>query len=241
MGIKSLETGIEQPNTDTLGGDYTLNSGSYAMRIDVAYFTTMDSGSQALNLVFKAADGGKAEIRQTLYVTTGTEKGNNGYYLTKTGKKVILSDRQKAEQICQICCEQPLSALATEMKTVKIWDWPSRSNLPTEVEVVTDLVNKPILLGIRKIHKNKQAKNDKGQWVATPEDQTINEVHKVWYPSGLSTGEKDDGQTEGKFIHTWKTKHHADYIEEMYKSVGGVTTGSPAAVEASVDDDLFKD
>jgi serine/threonine-protein kinase RIO1 len=243
-GLGSIGTDVEQPSTDTLGGGFILNSGLYPMTIDLAYLGETPKGAKSVTLHFKAADGSKKNFRNTIYLTSGKAKGQLHYYLggKNKDKKIILPDRQKAEQLSQITTGKEFSKLETELKTIKLWNFDAKAEVPTEVEVVTELLNKQILLGVRKIHRNKRIQDANGKWEDGPEAETVNDLHRVYFPDGLSVGEKNKGVTEPTFVKTWKNKHSADYTEELFKVLPGATTLEDPAAAAETEaqtDSLF--
>jgi hypothetical protein len=243
-GLGKISADVEQPSTDTLGGGFILNSGLYPMTIDLAYLGETEKGAKSVTLHFKTADGSKKNFRNTIYLTSGKAKGQLYYYLggKNKDKKIILPDRQKAEQLSQITTGKEFSDLSTELKTVKLWNFDAKAEVPTEVKVVTELLGKQILLGIRKIHQNKSVQDANGKWEDGPEEQTINDLHRVYFPDGLSVDEKNKGVTTPTFVKTWEGKHTADYVEEQFKKLPGATTLEDPAAAAETDaqtDSLF--
>lgn len=216
MSLKQLSIGadVEKPKMDTLGGSYTKNTGLYPATIDMAYTAKSKSGALSLNLHFKVASD-KSIIRQTLWVTSGDKKGNKNYYVNQAGKKVVLPDMALADQIAQIACNKELGELDETPKTIKLWDYDAGAEKPTEVDVVLELLNKPILLGLLKVRENKTVNDGSGNYIPTREERISNKLDKVFHPSGHSVTEKVAGG-EPKFHKQWADKYGEDYVEDKY-------------------------
>lgn len=250
MSLKNLALGddVERPSTDNLGGGFKASSGLYPMIVDVAYAEKTDKGSQAIHIHFKSADkNSNMKYRKTLYVTSGDEKGNLPYYLggKNKDKKITLPDMQMFEQICKICVPDiKPEDLVEERKTIKLWNYEMKAEVPTEVDALTDLLNKKLLVGLRVVRQNKRAPKEPGSkiYVDTNEPVEFTELHRVFYPDGFSVEEKQAGADSAEFVKTWKAKHTPDYVHDTFKGIGGATPGAPAsaaAASAAVEDDLF--
>jgi hypothetical protein len=253
MSLKNLKMGdeIERPSTDTLGGSFNPDSGLYPMIIDVAYQSKSKGGAQAINIHLKSADPAKqVSLRQTLWVTSGDEKGNLPYFMggKNKDKKIPLPDYQTFEQICMICVPgtKP-DELAEEEKTLKLWNSEMRAEVPTEVMTLPQLKDQTFLAGIRKCRENKRVPKEPGSKIYVPvnEERVFSELHRVFFPNGFSVEEKAADADAPEFAKTWKKKHTSDYVYDTYKEVTGAA-GTPAAAAASaaaaaIDDDIFDD
>lgn len=72
---------------DSVGGGGVLESNIYPAKVTLAYVTK--SGGGALGLVISAKTTEGRDIKQTLWMTSGTEKGCKNYY-EKDGQKHYL-------------------------------------------------------------------------------------------------------------------------------------------------------
>ena len=251
MSLKNLSMGtdVEKPSTDNLGGGFKLKSGLYKMVIDVAYTSESTGGAQAINIHFKSADPSvRAQLRQTLWVVS---KAGKNYFMggKNKDKKIALPDMQTFDQICKICVPgtKP-DELIEEKKTIKLWNYEMRSEVPTEVTTLPELKNKGIYVGVRYCVENKRAPKEPGSkvYVDTNERREFSEVHRVFHTDGFSTEEKEGKADKAAFIKTWQKKHTSDFEHDTFHEVGGSTTGASAvaaasAASADIDDDLFDD
>jgi len=239
MSIKglSVDADVETPNADTLGGGFVKPTGLYGCIVDLAYLSKAASGAMALNLHLKVASD-KSIIRQTLYVTTGDSKGNRNYYTTAEGKKKLLAGMAMGELISTITTEKPLAKHTPEEKTVNLYDFTAQAEKPTKVDALTEMIGKPILVGLHKVRTNKVTKDGKGGYNTLAEERFVNEIDKVFYPDGASVTEKK-AKSPALFHKSWQDKYDADFVREDYKAVAATKIDSLTEAEAPVSSDLF--
>lgn len=228
----SIDTDVESSDQDVIPGEggYTLPTGVYPMVVDVAYMGKSAKGAVSLNLHLKQAKGGKTIVRQTLWVASGDKKGNKNYYIDKNKKKRLLPGMAQADHIAQITTGQSLAALTPEEKTIKLYDFEKRAELPTKVAALTEMHTKEIYVGLKKVRTNKVVKNQSGGYDDTAAERVFNEIDKVFYPDGMTIAEKKSEATEAKFIGKWKKRFPDDFVDDQYK-----------AVEAPADPDALPD
>ena len=71
---------------DSVGSTGALDSGLYKAKVALAYITKSAGG--AMGLVLNLKTDANREIRQTLWMTSGTAKGAKNYYEDKNGDKL---------------------------------------------------------------------------------------------------------------------------------------------------------
>lgn len=190
--------------TDSVGGNRVLESGLYPMTVTMAY-TTKSAGG-AIGLVLTLATESKQEVRQTLWVTSGTAKGAKPYY-EKDGEKHFLPGYLHANALCLLTVGKEISAMDTETKVVKVYSPEAKAEVPTKVDCLVELLNKPILVGLLKQTVDKTAKDATGAYVATGETRDENEIDKMFRASDrMTTSEIRAQATEATFADTWTTK-----------------------------------
>lgn len=190
---------------DSIGGGGTVESGVYKLKINTAYLKTSDGGALALVVDATTSDG--REIRQTLWMTSGTAKGGNNYYVDKSGNKQYLPGFNMANSLALLTCGKEISQLDTEKKVVNIWSSELKTDVPTTVDMLMDLVNKEVIAGIIKQTVDKTTKDNAGNYVPTGETRDENEIDKLFRASdSLTTAEIRGQVTEPTFINTWSTK-----------------------------------
>lgn len=230
--LKNLETktGIEGEK-DVLGGGGALDSGLYGLNIKVAYVTTSSGGAIAMNAVF---DYQGKEVRQQFWMTSGTAKGCKNTY-TKDGKEYYLPGFLTANSLALLTVGKEISQLDLEEKTIKLYDFESKSEVPTKVQVFTELTGQEIIAGIQKQTVDKNV--DSGQvdehgkkiYVASGETRDINEVVKFFRAEdGLTVPEIEKQVTEAKFKDDWEAKYTGVTINKAKGSKDGVTAGAPS-------------
>lgn len=210
---------------DSVGSGGVLNSGLYMATITMAYLSKAASG--ALGLVFSAKTEEGRDIRQTLWMTSGTAKGGKNYY-EKDGVKNYLPGFNHANSIALLTLAKEISAVETETKVVNVYSPEAKSEVPTKVEVLVDLLGKQVLLGIIKQTVDKTKKNDTGVYEPTGETREENELDKVFRASDRMTTAEVRGQAaEASFADVWNDKWSG---KERNKSKGGSgTAGAPKA------------
>lgn len=248
MSLKNVAVGndVEAPSTDNLGGGFTLNSGLYKMLIDVAYETKSAGGAIGVVFHLKSADPNeRAQHRETIWLTS---KAGLNYFLggKNKDKKILLPGMQLFQQICKICVPgTKVDELIQEKKIVKVWNNEMKAEVPTEVDFIPELKDKPLYVGIVRVKENRRVPKEPGSsvYVDTAESREFARIHRVFYTDGFSTEEKEKGAEKPVFIQTWKNKHTHDYVDvSKWKEPKGASAGSAtasAAAAAEVDDDLF--
>lgn len=232
--LDKLDVGsdVEGQNEDFIpGGNFVLDTGIYPMTIELAYMGESRKGALNVTAWFKEVDGNRTH-RETFYVTSGKEKGQSNTYTDKrSGKKRLLPGMEAINQLAVITTGQPLSAQTPAAKTVKLWDFEERKELPKEVPVLTDMLQKPVLVCVTKRRENKR-QNVGGDWVDTNEDRVFNEASKFLYPSGHSVAEKN-AKGDADYRETWVSKFGPEYVNDRYQAVdgGAVASASSAAAE----------
>ena len=209
---------LDGEDKDILTGsrNYTLGTAPYKMLIDVAFMGKSKKGATSLNIHYKAADGSKNTIRQTIWVKSGDEKGNHNYYVDKDGDKRPLPGYSEARQIVRIALDEEFGEMSTEEKTIKLYDYKAKAEVNTKVAAIRALENMPIMLGVHKVRDNR-VKLVGGKYKDQVEDRTFNEVDKVFYPDGRTIAEVRAEATEAKFLHNkWLPKFGPEYIDDRY-------------------------
>lgn len=235
--LDKLKTSKEIGNeTNTLGGGGgILESGAYNTTIETAYFDTSSGGAMSLNLVFKDSSG--RSLRQTIYVTSGTAKGCNNFYIDKrTGEKKYLPGFNTANSLCLLATGEEISAQEIETKTLMIYDYDAKKETPQQKEVVMTLLGQDITLGIMKVIENKREQDSSGAWVAASSGatRTLNEIDKVFRASDhMTTPEIRDEATTASFYEGWVAKNTGVSRDKSAAKAGEVTAASGAPMGGS--------
>ena len=189
---------------DSVGGNGPVESGLYQTTISAAYVGKASSGAMSLVLHLKTADG--KEVRQTLWMTSGSAKGGKNYY-EKDGEKHYLPGFLHANSVALLTVGKEISAIETEEKVIKLYSAEAKAEVPTKVQMCTELLGKEILVGIIKQTVPKTKKNEAGEYVPTGETRDENEIDKFFRARDrMTTAEIRAEATTAAFADTWATK-----------------------------------
>jgi len=207
--LAGLTTNDEvQEVKDSVGGNFSaVESGLYKTIIKSAYVDVVTSGAVAIRLEVESDNGDT--IRQALWVQSNTQKGGKNYFVDKKGNKQYLPGFNQANALCLLTAGKAISEMATEEKIIDIYDFASKSQVPTKVDMLVELLGQPIVVGIIKQTVNKNIKDEAtGKYVATNETRTENEVDKFFRAKdNLTVTEIKAGMVEAVFITKWHEKN----------------------------------
>ena len=113
LGGLNKDDNIER-SADSVGFS-ALESDVYQATIKQAYGTESDGGAKAIALEL---DINGRTYKESIYFTSGKEKGQKPYYETKNGKKVFLPGYQTIDDLCAVTTEQYLASQETEEKNL---------------------------------------------------------------------------------------------------------------------------
>lgn len=213
------------------GGSGPLNSGLYPMTVAMAHITVSSGGATGLVLSLKTE--ANQEVRQTLWMTSGTAKGGKNYY-EKDGIKNYLPGFLLANSLCQLACGKDIAQTDIEDKVINLYSYDAKAEVPTKVKVVMDLLNQPILVGMLRQTVDKNVKNEANVYVPSGETRDENEIDKLFHPeSRLTTAEIKAKASEAVFVNTWEAKH-AGVTRNKAKGAGAAgVAGAPRSAGAS--------
>ena len=191
---------LNQADEDSLRSGI-LESDVYPATIEVAYSGVSAGGAKFIALQFKLDNG--AFFRENLYYTN---RQGNELYTGQNGKQALLPGRIRVESLCEVACNKPFTDTTRQEKVIKLYDYKAKSELPTSVQMIPELENKKVQLGLLKHRENKRVQNSKtNQWEKGPDAVESNKIAHLFHdPSGLTRTEMKAGETEGAFIKVWK-------------------------------------
>lgn len=223
---------------DSVGGGFgPWESGLYPVTIDIAYLEKKQSGALFLNVVLKNDDG--QEHREGLCIASGDAKGNKSYY-EKDGEKFFLPGFNHANALGLLSCGKELKDMedSIEKKTIKLYNFDAGKEVPTDVDMVTDLVGQRVIVGLQKQIVDKNKKNDQtGKYEPTGEVREVNEIDKVFRERDRMTVAEILAQAETpEFYDTWdqkwtgKTRNKASAANDANGGMAGVPSAGGGAV-----------
>ena len=219
---------------DVLGGGFKIfESNIYKAMIKLAYEVKAVSGAVGVAFIFDI-DG--TEYRETFYVTN--KKGQNFY--EKDGNRQYLAGFLHADAIALLAAGKPLSKLVSEKKTIKLYNSTEKKELPAEVDMLTELLNKEIKLGITKNLVFKQEKNAEGEWEDTEETRNTNNVDKVFRAKDDKTTSEVRAQTEHADFHAEWMKRWEGQVRDRTNGAKKTSGGAaPATAPRATSESLF--
>lgn len=209
------------------GGNRVLESGLYLMKTAIAYITKSGGGALGLVLHLKTEDG--RELRQTLWMTSGTEKGCKNFY-EKDGEKHYLPGYLLANSLCLLTIGKEISNLDTEQKVVNVYSSEAKSEVPTKVDMLTDLLGQEIIGAVFKQVVDKTKKGDDGKYYPTGETREENELDKFFRVRDKMTVAEIRAQAEEPiFYGAWNDKWTGKTRERAKGAGSAGTAGAPKA------------
>jgi hypothetical protein len=204
----TVSNDIEQ-DKDTLGTSKFApwESGAYPAVIDLAYVEESKGGAMGIKFVFKTQDG--KELDQTIYMTSGKEKGQLNYYVAKDGTKKYLPGFTLVNDICLLTVGEEIKDLESETKVLSVYNYDAKKEVPTKKEVLTDLIGKDIILGVQKVIEDK--------YNAPGEVRTVNNISKVFHATDMRTTNEIRSESTAEFYPTWVEKNTGITIDKVGK------------------------
>ena len=219
--------------TDSLGGGASVKeTGAYLATINKAFLGTSQGGAVSLELHTTLEDG--SPFKTTLWLTSSTAKGGNNYYVDKTGAKKYLPGFLHANAIAQLITGKEIGELEPETKTVSLWSFEASAEVPTKVEMLMELLNKQVYLGLLKQTVNKNVKDAAGNYVPSTETRDENELDKVFHGESKMTLTEIKAKAESPaFFDAWVAKNAGKTRNRVKPGVAAAAGSAKAATTSS--------
>ena len=219
-----LQTALDvEQETDSVGFSGVQDSGLYPGIVTMAY--VQEASSKALGLVLHIKGDNDKEIRGTLWMTSGLDKGRKNYY-EKNGKKFYLPGFILANSLAVLTTGKEIGNLVTVSKVVNVYSTELRKETPTSVMVFDDIIGKRITVGVIKQVVDKTKKDGNNKYQPTGETREENEIEKFFRDGDNETTIEIAAKSEPTFHKTWADKHVGTVRNKASKSVG--TPGMPS-------------
>jgi len=194
----SNDASIKQDQDNISNNQYgPWETNVYDVVIDLVYLDESPGGAINTNFVFKTQDGNT--LKQTIYISSGKEKGQLNYSVRADGGKYYLPGFVTANDIALLTVGNELLELEPEMKVISIYNKELSKVAPTKREVLTELLGQEVTLAVKRVTKDKY--NSPGETV------TINEIAKVFRTSDKKTSNEIKSESEATFYEKWKEKN----------------------------------
>lgn len=237
--LKNLTTqsDIAEDKDSVGGGNNLIDSAVYEFTIKLAYLQKSKGGALGMFLTLHTDDG--KELKTNMYLTGGNDKGNLNYYEKDDGKgnkaKHYLPGFNLANSLALLTTGKEVSDLDTDTKVVNIYDYDSKADVPTKVEVVTDLMGQRIHAGVLRQTVDKRKKDDAGNYANTGETRDENEIDKFFCAKdkylNMTATEIKSKVEKAVFVDQWIEKWAGKTKDKTTKAGG--TKGAPAKAGAT--------
>lgn len=178
-GVKS-----EKVEDDYIGGGGVLETDIYPAEIKYAYIGKSNS-SNARNLTLSLKVNG-LEVQRQIWMTNGD--GDVTYKDKKTGEEKNLPGYNQVNSLCMLLCSKEVGDMDVEEKTLSLYDFESKKEIPQAVECFTDLHGLKLNVAIQKQIVDKTEKNEStGDYEPTGETRATNEFIKFFPEDRLVT------------------------------------------------------
>lgn len=236
MFSKLTSDTLEETQDRLGGGMEAIATDAYDATIKMMYVTTAASGAMAMNIVVDIA--GK-EHRFQEWITN--KKGENFYPDKQDAKKKQpLPGFVTVEDICLLTTGEGLSEQDVEEKTVKIYNFEEKKDIPTPVPVVVNTIGKQIKIGVLREITQVQKKDDSGEYVdqfnedGSPKTRTQNQIDKIFHPeTGRTVNEYRHEVETAEFLTAWlernKGKDRNRVKDSKGAAAGASGSGRPGA------------
>lgn len=223
--------GLEE-SRDVLGGAFTFETDVYDGIIKLAYAGKAQSSNAQSVTIHVDIDG--KEYRETIWITN--RDGVNSYADKKDpSKRHPLPGFVTIDDICLLSTGLPLSSQTTEEKTVMLYDFEERKELPKNVHVITSILGLPITLGIQKTIEDKTKLvpgSNPPVYEPTGETREVNSIDKVFHTeTKKTTVELRENRPQAVFYDAWKAKNQGKTHDNSIKGQG--KSGAPGQRPAS--------
>lgn len=219
-----------------------LPSDIYNLMIKYAYGSKAKSGALGITVVLETADGTNRQIRMTEYVTSGDSKGNKTFYEvdTKDASGNITGKEQRSlpgflliDSLCQIVAGKGLLQCVNEKRTINLYNFDVKKEVPTEVDMLIELIGKPVCAAVLNQIQDKTAKSAQtGEYEPTGKVFSTNVVDKFLDPMTRKTATELKNNLEADFAPKWQAKWQGQIDDQSKGSKDAGMKGAPQAAGA---------
>jgi hypothetical protein len=210
-----------------------LASDIYNMIIKYAYATKSKGGALGITIVMATSEG--REIKDVQYITSGDAKGNKTYYEkqnadTKVMEQFSLPGFNAIDSLCRLLLDKSVLECDNEKRTIKLYDFTAKAEVATEVDMLIDLVGKPVSVAVLNQIEDKTAKNAQtGNYEATGKTYSTNVVDKYLDPNDRCTAQEKANKVAPTFADSWLAKWKGQVSDQSTTSKTAGQPGAPAA------------
>ena len=210
-----------------------LASDIYNMIIKYAYATKSKGGAMGVTIVLATPEG--REIKDVQWITSGDAKGNKTYYEkenaeTKTLEQFSLPGFNAVDSLCRLVLDKGVLECDNEKRTIKLYNFDAKAEVLTEVDMLIDLVGKPVCAAVLNQVEDKTAKNaQSGQYEPTGKTYSTNVVDKYLDPNDRCTAQEKANNVESTYAASWLAKWKGQVSDQSTVAKAAGQPGAPAA------------
>jgi hypothetical protein len=194
----------------------------YKAKVKLAYLSIAKSGARSIVFEF---DLGNDKILKSNQLISN-KKGENFFINKKTQKKAPLAGFTVVDNLCFFATGQGLKGQRTEEKMLKLYNFELKKDVPTNVHVLVDLIDKEVGLAVWKTLENKQVEQN-GEWVDTSEERTVNDIEKVLHPTNAATYQEFEEKKDPTWAANWAKRNRGQLRDK--RSIKDGKGGPPKA------------
>lgn len=169
---------------DFIGGGGVLDTDIYLGEIKFAYIgKAANSDAQNVTVCVKL---GSKEITKSIWMTN--RKGEVTYTDKKSKEERNLPGYNQINGLCMLLCSKEVGEMDVEEKTLNLYDYESKKEVPQAVQCFTELHGQPLQVAIQKQIVDKTEKNEAtGEYEPNGETREVNEFIKFFPEDRLVT------------------------------------------------------
>lgn len=215
---------------DVLGGGYSLlETDIYPFKVEAAYVTTAQSGAMAVALQLNI---NSQNHRETIYFTN--KSGQTFYVDKKTNEERNLPGFGVLNSMCLLTVGKELLELDSEERVINVYNRDANGEVPTKVDMLTDLLGEEGYVAIVKQTVDKTTKADDGTYQPTGETREENVIEKFFRGKDkMTTAEIIAQAEEPVFFDEWLKKNKGVVRNKAKGKPAGAKAGAPSAAAAT--------
>jgi len=223
-----------------------LPSDIYNLIIKYVYGEKAKSGAIGIHCLFEVADGDYAgrQLRITEYISSSDAKNNRTYYERKTAngmEKVKLPGYKAMGDLAELVVGKDIQKCNTEQKTINLYNFEKKAEVPTKVEMFVELLNKGIRGCVVNEIQDKETKNTQtGEYEPTGQTKNVNAIHAYLSASDYRTASEVRHNLTADYKEIWLKKWKDKVNDRSSQVKNNGSQGAPVASgNAAEKSDLF--
>ena len=208
----------------------------YDAVVKIVYFTKASSGVITANVMLTIDGYDRTFPLYITYKDTGTFTKREG------NKTTVIRGYQQLNSLAICAVGTPVAKVTQEKRTVEIYNFDVKANVPTSVEALIGLMGKTVKVGIKAVKKNKRELQN-NLWVDTTVTEEKNELDKFYRATDFKTTSEIMNNTDAIYGPNWVENNKDKVFETLSKNpvppLKPMT--QPAGVEGRTADSLFAD